>query len=170
MIRRRRIRRLPTGWIIIGALIIAALWLTWHNGARLFSPAAGSEAAEVVEQFYKAEQSGDFGSAWELFHPLMQKRFDKAGYIQKRAHIVLQDFEVKTFDYEVGEPELIAGWRMDKESAEFTEAYRVVVKQLFRSPYGNFEIVQPCYTVEESGKWSMLWSYEEDAAMEEATH
>ncbi|UVI31627.1 hypothetical protein [Paenibacillus spongiae] len=168
MIRRKRMRRLPVGWLVIGVIIIGALWVTWHNGTRVFKPETGGGAAEIVERFYKAEQAGDFGSAWELFHPLMQKRFDKAGYIQKRAHIVLQDFEVKTFEYEVGEPELVAGWRMDHETPEFAEAYRVVVKQLFRSPYGNFEIVQPCYAVEESGKWSMLWSYENASAVEES--
>jgi len=160
---RRRTRKLPRGWIVIIILGAAAIWLTWMNagGEQLLSSSSeGSGAAETVKRFYQAEQAGDFGSAWELFHPLMQERFDKASYIQKRAHIMMQDFGSKTFEFEVEEPQPVTGWKMDSDAAEIPRVYKVVVKQAFRSPYGNFELVQPCYVTQESGEWRLLWSYE----------
>jgi len=159
---RRRIKKLPRGWIAIVMLGVAAIWLTWMNTGdeRLGSSGEGSGAVETVKRFYQAEQTGDFGSAWELFHPLMQERFDKASYIQKRAHIIMQDFGAQTFDFEVEDPQPVTGWKMDRDATEIPLAYKVVVKQAFRSPYGNFELVQSCYVAQEAGEWRLLWSYE----------
>jgi len=150
------------GWIAIVMLGVAAIWLTWMNtgDGLLGSSSEGSGALETVKRFYQAEQAGDFGSAWELFHPQMQERFDKASYIQKRAHIIMQDFGARTFEFEAEDPQPVIGWKMDSDAAEISSAYKVVVRQTFHSPYGNFELVQPCYVTQESGEWRLLWSYE----------
>ncbi|MBO7747792.1 hypothetical protein I8J29_26735 [Paenibacillus sp. MWE-103] len=148
--------------IAIGVTIVWVLWLTWHNGAKLFSSGDKGGAIELVEQFYQDEQAGDYGSAWELFHPLMQKHYGKSEYIQKRAHVTMQDFGAQTFEYTLGPPKLLSGWKMSSDSAEFQNVYEIVVTQKFHSAYGNFELIQSCYVANESGAWKLLWSFQND--------
>ncbi|MBW7476746.1 hypothetical protein K0T92_18670 [Paenibacillus oenotherae] len=146
--------------LFIALLIVAIGWMTWHNITSMFSEGEDPDALKLVKSFYTFEQAGDFGSSWELFHPLMTAYFDKSTYIQRRAHIMMQDFGVKTFEFYASEPRLVTNWRMSKESEPFAEAYEIRVTQIYRSPFGNFELVQPCYAVAVSGEWKMLWSYE----------
>jgi hypothetical protein len=94
----------------------------------------------------------------------MKQYFEKAAYIQKRAHIIMQDFGVTTFQVEVGSPTRITDWKMSAESAPLPVVYEIIVTESFHSPYGNFEIVQPCYATYDSGKWTLLWSYQADKA------
>lgn len=162
MKRRWRSDNLLLFKLAAGCFIILVAWMTWHNAARLFSSGEEGEALTDVEQFYKYEQVGDFGSAWELFHPLMQQRFNKSDYIQRRAHIMMQDFGVKTFEFHTGKPELLSAWKMSKEADEIAKVYQIDVTQIFHSPYGNFKIVQSCFAAFESGEWRLLWSYQED--------
>lgn len=168
MYRRQGSRRSIGLKVGLGLIAILLLWVTWHNGSRLFTSQDKSDAAALVEQFYKDEQIGDYGSAWELFHPLMQERFSKAEYIQKRAHITMQDFGVKSFEFSLGAPKLLPGWKMSGEAEELPVVYEIIVTQKFKSPYGNFEIVQPCYAAQATGKWRLLWSYHDK--VEEAAH
>ncbi|MFC5652853.1 hypothetical protein ACFPYJ_27870 [Paenibacillus solisilvae] len=167
--KRRRGDHLLLFKLVIGFFILLVAWMTWHNASRFFSPGEESEALHAVEQFYKYEQVGDFGSAWELFHPLMQQRFNKPDYIQRRAHIMLQDFGVKTFEFHTGKPELLTDWKMSQETDAIAEVYQIDVTQIFHSPYGNFEIVQSCFAAYESGEWRLLWSYQNDL-IETAAH
>ncbi|BBH21825.1 hypothetical protein Back11_31700 [Paenibacillus baekrokdamisoli] len=159
---RRRSSRGPIGLKIgLGIAAILLLWMALRSGASLFTSEDKSEAAALVQEFYKDEQVGDYGSAWELFHPLMQERFSKPEYIQKRAHITMQDYGVATFQFSLGEPKLLAGWKMSSEAAELQGVYEIIVTQKFHSPYGNFELIQPCYVVNSTGKWRLLWSYQD---------
>ncbi|RAP75297.1 hypothetical protein [Paenibacillus montanisoli] len=164
--RHRRNRQLPVLQIAVAILIITVVWLSWHNARKLMPAGDAEHALAAVEQFYAYEQAGDFGSSWELFHPEMKKRFSKADYIQKRAHIMLQDFGVTTFEVETGHPAEVADWQMSVNAEPITEVYEVVVKQIFQSPYGNFEIVQPCYAANDAGEWKLLWSYQAEQAQE----
>lgn len=169
MLRRRRRAGLgPLGLKLFIGLAAAVLgWMTWYNAAALFKADEDPEALQLVKKFYAFEQEGDFGSSWELFHPLMETYFNKSSYIQRRAHITMQHFEVKTFQYRVSEPKHIVNWRMNKEAKPFSEAYEIIVTQAFQTPFGNFELVQPCYAVLESGEWRMLWSYEKNENKDE---
>ncbi|GGD75978.1 hypothetical protein [Paenibacillus nasutitermitis] len=160
MVRRRR--RIGAVKVVLGGLIIIVVWMTWINASRMFSPSDSSKALEAVEQFYKYEQVGDFGSAWELFHPFMQQRFAKSDYIQRRAHIIMQDFGVRTFEFHTGTPKRISDWRMSQEAELIAEVYEIEVTEIFHSPYGNFRIVQPCFAAYFSGKWTLLWSYQNE--------
>lgn len=164
MYPRRRYGSLPVNKMVIAIFMILVAWMTWHNASNLISSGDEDQALKVVEQFYKFEQVGDFGSSWELFHPMMQQQFEKAAYIQKRAHIVMQDFGVNTFQVEVGSPTRITDWKMSAESAPIPVVYEIIVTESFHSPYGNFAIVQPCYAAYDSGKWTLLWSYQADKA------
>jgi len=148
--------------LALGCLVVVVVWMTWINVSRMFSPSESSKALEAVEQFYKYEQVGDFGSAWELFHPYMQQRFAKSDYIQKRAHIIMQDFGVRTFEVNTGTPKLVKDWRMSQDAELIAEVYEIDVTEVFHSPYGNFEIVQPCYAAYHSGQWTLLWSYQNE--------
>ncbi|WP_040711812.1 hypothetical protein [Paenibacillus curdlanolyticus] len=157
----RRRRRQP--WLrLIGsvAVVVFVGWLT-VGGLRLVAPSGGGkEATEVVEQFYEREQSGDFGSSWELFHPVMQEHFTKDKYIQQRAHILMQDFQAKTFEFSVGSPKLVDGFRPTQASDPLHDVYKVTVTQTFHSLYGPFQLVQDCYAAEVDGKWTLLWQWE----------
>ncbi|KAA2301856.1 hypothetical protein FY526_22830, partial [Clostridioides difficile] len=86
MLRRRNRNALlkKIGFI---AIIVLLLWLIARTIPYLFHADTSDEAAAVAEEFYKYEQTGDFGSSWELFHPLMKERFPKSAYVQNRAHI-----------------------------------------------------------------------------------
>ncbi|SEO14404.1 hypothetical protein SAMN05518847_10664 [Paenibacillus sp. OV219] len=147
--------------LLLGLVIVLVVWLGWRNFSGLFQSGDDEQAQAAVEQFYSFEQQGDYGSAWELFHPEMQQRFKKAEYIQNRAHIMMQDFGVNTFDVHIGSPSRVADWKMTEGAAPISVVYEFDVEELFHSQYGNFTIVQPCYAAYDSGKWKLLWSYEQ---------
>ncbi|REE92789.1 hypothetical protein A8990_10387 [Paenibacillus taihuensis] len=150
--------------LLLGAVIVLVVWLSWRNFSGLFGSGDDEQAQAAVEQFYEYEQQGDYGSAWELFHPEMQQRFNKAEYIQNRAHILMQDFGVNTFDVHIGSPTRIADWKMSADAAPIPLVYEFHVEESFHSEYGNFTINQPCFAAYESGKWKVLWSYEQTHA------
>ena len=156
-IRRRNSRVM--GWMIV-VISATVLLLIGLNYRPLSTTGHADQALEAVEDFYHYEQAGDFGSAWELFHPIMQERFDKAAYIQKRAHIMLQDFGVKTFDVSFGKPTAISNWKMTATSEPIAKVYEVEVTETFHSPYGDFHLVQNSYVVDVEGTWKVLWSYQ----------
>ncbi|MFD0714307.1 hypothetical protein [Paenibacillus sp. GCM10027626] len=167
MVRIRRRRKLSVGWVAILLLVLAVLGMTWMNNSDFFAaavPEEGQQAISVVRQFYAAEQSGDFGSSWELFHPLMQERFDKAGYIQMRARLMMQDIGVKTFDFTIGEEKQLASWKMDDQSEELSNVVQVEVTLSFRGQYGVFQWVQPCFVAEADGRHGLLWSFSDAGA------
>jgi hypothetical protein len=142
-----------------GIIILLLAWMTWSNVSRMFGAGGENPAVQAVAHFYELEQAGDFGSSWELFHPLMQQRFDKSTYIRNRAQSLMQDFGVDTFDFSLGKPERLTDWRQSEGAAPISEVYRIVATLLFKSPYGNFEIVQPCLAAYDAGEWKLLWSY-----------
>ncbi|WP_308638452.1 hypothetical protein [Paenibacillus silvisoli] len=164
--RIRRSRQLLVVQLIVAILIISVVWLTWHNVKNLLPAGDDEHALAAVKLFYAYEQAGDYGSSWELFHSDMQKRFSKADYIQKRAQVMLKDFGVSVFDVEVGRPTEVSNWRMSSDSEPIGEVYEVVVKQMFQSEYGNFELVQPCYMVNDAGEWKLLWSFQKTNELE----
>lgn len=147
--------------LLLGLVIVLAVWLGWRNVSGLFHSGDDKQAQAVVEQFYEFEQQGDYGSAWDLFHPEMQKRFAKANYIQNRAHVMMQDFGVNSFDVHIGSATRVTDWKMAEGAASIPVVYQFNVEEAFHSEYGNFTIVQPCYAAYDSGKWKLLWSYQQ---------
>lgn len=138
-------------------LILLFILLIWGI-LQLFS-SSSHEAKLVVQEFYDYEKDGDFSDSWSLFHPLMQERFSKGNYIQDRAHVFMNHFGVTTFAYELGDVKKIKNWKVTKSSPPFKKAYQVNVIQTFKGKYGNFDIHQPVYVVEEKKKWKILWDY-----------
>jgi hypothetical protein len=148
--RRKRIA-LPAGILAVLLLILLA---------EGFGPLIQGEGArETVRRFYTLEQSGNFGEAWTLFDPQMQAKYPKEVYIQRRAHVFMQDFGVKTFDFTVGRPSRVTSWKMSEDSPAFPGAYRIPVRQHFHSAFGNFTIEQDVFAVREDNQWRILWSY-----------
>ncbi|AJY77490.1 hypothetical protein VN24_04230 [Paenibacillus beijingensis] len=133
-------------------------WILWR-GATGLTAGTGDGAEAVVRQFYTLEQSGDFGSSWELFHSQMKDHFSKDSYIQKRAHVFMQDFGVHSFEFEVGNSHEVGDWRMTNESELLERVYLVPVTMNYSGSFGNFEIVQNCYVTREAEEWKLLWSY-----------
>lgn len=157
--RRMRIRRKRKGpFFAILGLLVLILGLPWM--VTFFSSLfAESQAVQAIAQFYEYERKGDFGSAWEMFHPQMQARFNKSEYIQRRSHVYMQDFGVKTFDYVLDTAEKIPLWQMDPKAPQLTRVYKVKVRQTYKGTFGLFTLEQPVYAAQENGKWRILWDY-----------
>lgn len=140
-------------------LIAGLLWLLWLGVRMSFGTSEEAEAAGALEQFYRMEQSGNFGGSWELFHSQMKKKFEKSVYVQRRAHVFMQDMGTDTFTFELGEPEAAYDIRTEQGGGEIGKAYRITVTQHYQTLYGSFDIVQPCYVTQEAGDWRVLWMY-----------
>ncbi|MDQ1144244.1 hypothetical protein QE429_001071 [Bacillus sp. SORGH_AS 510] len=113
----------------------------------------------MVEEFYSYEQEGDFANSWALFHSSMKKKFSKGNYIQDRAHVFMNHFGVETFSYTMGELEELKDWKMSKTGPSLKNVYKVPITQTYKGKYGNFDLKQEVFVVEEKGKWTILWDY-----------
>ncbi|MFB4163904.1 hypothetical protein ACE1TI_08680 [Alteribacillus sp. JSM 102045] len=92
-----------------------------------FSQSPSKQAMETVEMFYEYEQQGDFSQSWELFHSHMQDKFSKGHYIQDRAHVFMNHFDVTTFSFTLDKPEKMENWQMEKDTSKLDEVYKVNV-------------------------------------------
>lgn len=157
--RRRGNQLSQFGWLSFAALLVAVL-ITYFFPAS--SPTTTEEVDSpeaVVKQFYTYEQSGDFGSSWEMFHPLMKERFAKQTYIQQRAHIFMQHFGAETFEFELGDPALVSDWKMSPEAPLMPQAFKVPVTLSYQSAFGDFSIQQDVFVVQEEDKYLLMWPY-----------
>jgi hypothetical protein len=140
--------------MVLLVLVVAVLMLIRGSW---FSPA--KEAVAVVEEFYLFEQEGEFASSWNLFHSTMKERFSKGHYIQDRAHVFMNHFGVETFNFTMSEPEKIDQWKISKTGPAIKNAYKVLVTQTYKGTYGNFDLVQEVFAVQEKDEWTILWDY-----------
>lgn len=155
--RRRRSSYRMLVWVL---LAIGAFWI-WNVWSSRSGGAEHSEPYEAVRNFWAHESLGDFGSSWELFHSQMKERFSKDSYIQRRAHVFMQDFGANTFEYEIGQEELLPTWRMSEEQPQLENVYRIPVTLRYDNSYfGQFEIRQVCYVAKEAEQWTILWAYQ----------
>ncbi len=139
-------------------LLVASLFLFTYTSSP--TPIEKSwTPQEVVTQFYQYEQAGDFGSSWELFHPLMKEKFSKNDYIQRRAHTFMQDFGVETFDFQLGEAMIESSWKMSPPSPVMTDVTRIPVTLLYHSVFGDLKIQQDVYLTKEKEQYQVLWPY-----------
>lgn len=148
----------PSKGFIIGVLlfvVIVVMFLTIRGS--FFSPSDQAEA--VVEEFYQYEQAGEFANSWSLFHSAMKERFSKGHYIQDRAHVFMNHFGVETFSYTLGKPEKLKTWKMFETGPAIKNVYLVPVTQIYKGKYGNFNLEQEVFAVEEKDKWKILWDY-----------
>lgn len=151
--RRRSSNKLLILFIVV---LVIVLVIGFSN---LFSSIGDQEPRDVVEDFYKAEQDGDFGSAWELLHPVMQKRFSKNAFVTERSHIYMSHYGVKTFSYTLGEEDEHKNWKMEKDSKAFPIAHSFEVEQTFKSKFGTFIVKQKVYVVLVNEEWKIVWEY-----------
>lgn len=156
---RSRRRRYAKQWLLLIGIVILCGWLTTKGLQMLFATGRAEEAEHVVDEFYKLEQEGDYGSSWELLHSSMKELYPKDHYIQQRAHIFMQDFKSESYLYEVGKSKLLSHFPMEEngKNLELEHVYAVEVTQDFETLYGPIQLVQMCYVTEENGEWSMLW-------------
>ncbi len=89
----------------------------------------------------------------------MKEKFSKGHYIQDRAHVFMNHFDVTTFSFTLDKPEKIKNWQMNKDSSKLEEVYQVNVIQTFKGKYGNFDISQEVYVAQEDEEWKVLWDY-----------
>ncbi|GGH75327.1 hypothetical protein JOD43_000545 [Pullulanibacillus pueri] len=117
------------------------------------------KAISAVKEFYDAEQEGDYATAWEMFHPLMKKRFNQTEYIQARSKIYLEDLGIKTFSYKVTDTKHLDHWRMTSQDSSLKDVYRVTVEQSFKGIFGKTRIEKDFYVTETKGDYKILWQY-----------
>jgi len=154
MKRNAQKRKLVLILLIISGFIAFCLFVF-----SLFYTSPKTHAKETVDMFYQFEQSGNFAESWELFHPLMQEKFSKGHYVEDRAHVFMNHFDVSTFSYQLDNAEKIEGWKMEEDAEVIDEVYMIPVYQLFEGKYGNFTIMQKVYVAELDGEWRILWDY-----------
>ena len=144
--------------VIMGmALLVAIVMILIIVRSALFS--ADKQAVAVVEEFYRFEQEGEFSASWQLFHSTMKERFSKGSYIQDRAHVFMNHFGVETFEFSMSKPEQIKQWKMSKTGPAMKNVYKILVTQTYKGKYGNFNLEQEVYVVEEKEKWRIVWDY-----------
>lgn len=112
-----------------------------------------------MHQFYRYEQEGDFANSWDLFHPVMKKKFAKGHYIQDRAHVFMNHFGVETFSYTLDEAEKLEKWKISKDSPAMRNVYKVLITQTYKGKYGNFDLKQEVFVVKEKDEWKIMWDY-----------
>jgi hypothetical protein len=153
LLRRRRGSGINIVLFLTAAaiLIVSAIWFV-HSVSQ-------SEQKQVIDQFYKHEQKGDFGSSWTLFHSIMKERFSKNAYVTERSHIYMGHFGVQTFDYQIGDVQKIDNWHNPHTKQKET-AYQTEVHLYFKIKFGTFTIVQSVFAVKENEKWRVIWEYE----------
>ncbi|MBD3921497.1 hypothetical protein H8B09_22205 [Paenibacillus sp. PR3] len=159
---RSRRRRYAKQWLLLIGIVVVCGWLTTKGLHLLFTTGRAEEAEHVVDKFYKLEQEGDYGSSWELLHSSMKEHFPKDEYIQKRAHIFMQDFKSDSYLYELGKSKALSSLQLKEngKDLELDHVYAVKVTQDFDTLYGPIQLVQMCYVAEENGEWSLLWKTE----------
>ncbi|WP_066321121.1 hypothetical protein [Bacillus sp. FJAT-29814] len=151
----RKRRSIPLKGIILGALVFAAVAML----VRCVFVSSEGEAVDVVNEFYRYEQEGDFSNSWDLFHSAMRKKFTKGDYIQDRAHVFMNHFGVETFTYTLGEAEKLDKWKISKDGPAMKNVYKIPVTQTYKGKYGNFDLMQEVFVVEEKDEWKIMWDY-----------
>ncbi|TCP23488.1 hypothetical protein EV207_1305 [Scopulibacillus darangshiensis] len=147
------------GKLILTVIIFILLAGAAGGGYIYFKNSRENQVIATVKDFYKYEKKGDFGSSWELFHSQMKKHFKKADYIQKRTHVLMQDFDTKTFTFKIGKLTHIKNWHPGGGAKVLKSVYKVPVTQTFHSVFGIFSIEQDVYLSMEKGDWKILWKY-----------
>ncbi|AIM16263.1 hypothetical protein [Neobacillus sedimentimangrovi] len=148
-------KHVPLKGVFIGIILVILVFLL----VRCVFDTSEQEALEVVDEFYRYEQKGDFAQSWQLFHSSMKQRFSKGHYIQDRAHVFMNHFGVETFTYTIGEPEKLEEWKISKDQPALTNVYKFLVTQTYKGKYGNFDIQQEVFVVQEKEKWKIMWDY-----------
>lgn len=116
-------------------------------------------AKTAIEAFYAFEQDGAFAESWEMFHPLIQDKFEKGDYLEDRAHVFMNHFGVNTFEYTVDDVIEVTDWQMEEGEETIDTVYEATVSQMYKGKYGNFTLVQEVFAVEIDGEWKILWDY-----------
>jgi hypothetical protein len=147
----------PAKGLLIGLLIVSTIATFLILRGTVFSP--GKQAKEVVEEFYRYEQTGDFSKSWGLFHSTMKERFGKGDYIQDRAHVFMNHFGVETFTFELGKPEKLKKWSSTKGGPAMKNTYKIPVTQTYKSKYGNLQLNQEIFVTKEKEHWKIIWDY-----------
>lgn len=127
----------------------------------LFQQSPEEQATEAVEAFYTYEQNADFTDSWEMFHPYMKERFTKTHYLQERAHVFMDHFDVDTFAFTVGSATEMENWQPEEEEDPIEEVYNVPVEMHYKGKYGNFTLAQDVYATEVDDEWTILWDYKQ---------
>ncbi|MBD1383020.1 hypothetical protein [Metabacillus arenae] len=150
MRRRKKLQPL----VVVAGLIIIGIFI-FFLVVNVFQ---SRNYEKAVDSFYEYEQEGDFGSAWELFHPQMKKRFSKNAYVTERSHIYMSHYGVNTFTYKIVDDKKIKSWKMEK-SKTFQNVHRFTIQQIFNSKFGVFKVEQEVFVVKEKGEWKIAWEF-----------
>ncbi|WP_226676421.1 hypothetical protein [Rossellomorea aquimaris] len=139
--------------VVVLILIGAALFMLIGKSQEPETP------EEVIKQFYDFEKEGDFGNAWELFHPEMKTLFPKSTYIQTKNHVFMGHMGVDEFEVNIGKIEKLKKFTFNQDGLTFRDVRKAKVDMLFQSQFGELVISQNCYVALEEGKWRILWNY-----------
>ena len=152
MIRKRQRNKL-----LLFVIISVCSLLVLISSIYLFLPSYKSK--KVVEAFYTHEQNADFADSWELLHPFMKDRWNKAQFMSDRLHVFIGHFGTETFHFTIEEDNKIKNWKMAEELKPFDVAYKFNVIQTYKGKYGKFSYLQEVYVAKDKDEWRILWDY-----------
>ncbi|KZE52593.1 hypothetical protein [Rossellomorea marisflavi] len=144
---------------LVAVVVVAVLFLSVVAFMLFGRGDASGSPEEVIRDFYEFESTGDFGNAWELFHPEMKKKFSKSNYIQTKNHVFMGHMGVEEFDVEIGKLEKVERFAFDDEGIVFKDVRKAQVDMSYDSQFGELIVSQPCYVAIYKGKWKVLWNY-----------
>ncbi|MBP1934109.1 hypothetical protein [Ammoniphilus resinae] len=153
---------IPFGPLILAMvvlLLISGIFYLFRGPAPLYHKEL-TVPREVVEQFYRYEQQGDFGSSWELMHSQMKEKLDKKRYIQWGAKFFMDEFGVDTFGFTVESIKHLPSWQMSPSATKLANVYQFRVTQTYRSKYfGIFAVNRDVFVGDDNGKLRVLWAF-----------
>lgn len=156
--RQRRKRMRIMLFMVIGIFLAVVSVLLWNPSSPIPTTKEWTPQ-QVVAQFYQYEQKGNFGSSWELLHPVIKEKYNKDTYIQRRAHVFMEDLGVDTFQFEMGQATAEASWKMSPLSPPLSNVTKIPVTLHYQSEFGDFKLLQDVYVVKEVEQYYIAWPF-----------
>lgn len=140
--------------------IVLLSFILLYATIKLIFTSDKQNAKKAIIQFYEYEQAGQFSSSWEMFHPYMQLKFPKNDYIQDRAHVFLNHFNIEAFKVTFNKLDKVKSLAIDNGHESLSNVYKMPIVMTINGKYGNLKIHQDVYAVKVDKKWRILWHYD----------
>ncbi|WEG13748.1 hypothetical protein PU629_05115 [Pullulanibacillus sp. KACC 23026] len=135
-------------------LLILGLCLTYFLYSRHYL------IRSVTRTFMYYEQSGDYGSSWEMLHSDMKAQMKQSTYVETKSQIYLNDFKAQSFSYKIEHIRHLSAWHPSNSSKTYDNVYEVTVAQSFDSQFGDETLTSQLFLARDKknqSKWSILW-------------
>lgn len=141
------------------SLIIFLLILIIGGALTFYLSTRHYQIRYVTHRYTYYEESGDFGSAWNMLHSLMKSKVNQATYVQTKSQIYLNDFKATAYHYKIKRIRHLNTWYLTKKNPVHN-VYRVTIDESFNSQFGRKIMIYNIYFARDSkdrNRWCVLW-------------